>query len=100
MGKYLNIYYKCMKTGKLPEKYEGYPCSGLCEVFNTYLGYANGDRKDWEFKEDKHDPYFFIMYNPSKRTKVNNSYWGGKEGEFTPLRQNIILFMAAMSGEL
>lgn len=30
----------------------------------------------------------------------NQYYWGGERDQFTPLRQNILLFMAAMNGEL
>lgn len=84
--KYLELYKKWLESGKLPTGL------GLCNEFGTY---ASGEpEKDgigyWN------DELFATMCPP----KYGNSYWGGPVGEFTPLRQTIVLFMAAMNDEL
>lgn len=80
---YLDLYYKWMETGKLPEY-------GLCSIF-------------------LHDDIFNLI-DPENGEGI--TYWGCDEFElgveyrcetanvFGPLRQNIVLLMAAMNGEL
>lgn len=82
--RYLKFYFEWVEDGVLPHG------NGLCQLFN-------GD----EFF-DLIDPEFGDM----------NSYWGCDDYErgsnyrsetanvFGPLRQNIVLLMAAMNGEL
>lgn len=78
----LDFYYEYLETGHLPTP-------GLC-----FTAIANYDElEDFEpKKEDEDEPLFW-------------DYWGLDEGyvsfhDFTPLRQNIVLFIAAMRGEL
>lgn len=81
--KYLPFYNKCIKSGKIPDW-------GLCYSF--------------------HGNSFFQLIDPENGR--HESYWGYSESvsdyvdyvsvrtEFTPLRQNIVLLMAAMNNEL
>jgi len=86
MGKYLEFYKKCMKTGRMPNG------RGLCREFG-------------------HEELFLLMepaYTDDVRLQNNRMstiYWASDSiqchlGLFTPLRQNIVLFMAAMNDEL
>ena len=88
MGKYLRFYNKYMHKGRLP-------LPGLC---NCLIGI------DDIFNPSKYDLRILISEGKS------SAYWGSELilGEssrndrayiFNPLRQNIVLFMAAMSGE-
>jgi hypothetical protein len=89
--KYLPLYYEWMKTGTMPS-------AGLCEIF-------------YDFAEDYEDCFFSLMkptqsdYDQLFDENLPRIYWGlgepiGSTKAFTPLRQNIVLFMAAMNGEL
>ena len=75
---YLPLYERWMEHGL-----DGH---GLCRAFqNNRIGYSTLDR------------YFF--------TKREADYYGDRfiedaPGQFTPLRQNIILLLAAMNNEL
>ena len=80
MGKYLKFYKECLRYGFMPNP-------GLCYTF-------------------RYDPLFQLI-DPERGEMI--SYWGhdGDDDsehiirfEFTPLRQNIVLLMAAMNNEL
>lgn len=81
-NKYLPLYYRWMKTGKLPNQ------NGLCgELGRTQSG-------NWSFEEN---PLFLLLMPDNANTWY---YWAGGTGvSFNPLRQNIVLLMAAMNGE-
>jgi hypothetical protein len=92
--KYLPLYYKWMESERLPH-------NGLCNCF----GLCYSEDK-WESGEGYED--FEIMF-PLPYDDVNiecRNYWGAGEKvrnlhvAFTPLRQNIVLFLAAMNNEL
>lgn len=91
--KYLSLYRRCLKLGKLPKK-------GLCNCLKKY---------DWDSLPEElklvlpHDPHFtywgheWCIDNPTAEiptTKKNDIHYG-----LTPLRQNILLFCAAMAEE-
>jgi hypothetical protein len=91
--KYLELYHRWMKTGRI-EHYLGHKPNGLC---NTEISSCD----------------LFQLFVPEESTVDGNAYWAsgisGDEyannrerctAEFTPLRQNIVLFMAAMNNEL
>lgn len=88
MGKYLKFYEKCIGAGRLPH-------DGLCKSFGKV-------KKFQRFIPTCDD--FDIMNQEDKST----GYWGSgvkynnirKYCGFTPLRQTIVLFMAAMNNEL
>lgn len=94
MGKHLDFYKECMKTGKLPEAdaCNSNPWGGLCqasdkkiiskELLNLFepLDCTFG----WWGVGDKQ-----IKYTLLERLEA-----------FTPLRQTIVLFMAAINNEL
>lgn len=85
---YLKLYYELMDEFPI--------LVGLCYVLKSYPEDRDGV---WFWDNDEH-PYFKLIY-PSVHEYINDcEYWGGKRGEFTALRQNIILLMAAMNGEL
>jgi hypothetical protein len=87
--KYLLLYEKWVKSGKLPGK------RGLCREFKTYP--IEIDDRFW--KAGKGDNELFVLMHP--RIDIGlRCYWGGEIGIFTTFRQNIVLFMAAMNGEL
>ena len=96
--KYLSFYKKYAAKGIMP-KY------GLCESFKNYdygLNYGCGRDENIELFEP----------SPSDSRGISTAYWGAvdiytpdlpferKTKEFTPLRQNVVLFCAAMTGEL
>lgn len=89
--KYLLLYYKWMEAGRLPKM-------GLCNCF------PNSNRS-------------FKLLTPTENDKVaDNVYWAygrkvtrhvystrfpeATKFKFTPLRQNIVLLMAALNDEL
>jgi hypothetical protein len=81
MSKHLDFYYKCLEEGKMPE-------SGLC-LCENYID---------------HD-LLFNVFKPYQAPYL--SYWAAGyknsddyEYQFTPLRQNIVLLMACLNGEL
>ncbi len=86
--KYLDLYFAWMDIGRLPD-------CGLCYSLDIIRGTPKDE--------------FFRLIKPHGNTKVS-AYWAyGEESfgnhfdiihKFTPLRQNIVLLMAAMAGEL
>lgn len=89
--KYLPLYYQWMKDGKMDLVYPGRATGGLCGSS------ANTDLLG----------YFF----PQDGDNAPPSWWGWEDGfsmlrlesirhDFTPFRQTILLFMAAINGEL
>ena len=92
--RYLPLYYEWMKKGLLPSH-------GLCHSLDEF----------------RHPTKFFWLLTPDEEFSDDTAmYWGfigekytekyyksddvDKLFKFTPLRQNIVLFMAAMNGEL
>lgn len=93
--KYLAIYYKWINAGKMMGvecRYHPEKTSGLCDAFR--------------------DDELFELINPTdqdvyelEKEGLNTFCWASGSSdccfhEFTPLRQNIVLLMAAMNGEL
>ena len=85
--KYLSFYKKCIKTGRMPHL-------GLC---SNFLGDERLDLFEPTTKDLK----------SLRKEGLSILYWGaglppypGSGTSFTPLRQTIVLFMAAMNGEL
>lgn len=90
--KYLPLYYRWLKAGRIPERTCNGNTGGLCGLFDK-------------------DPLFQLL-KPIGHELETRTIWGywGLDGEghieihqstpFGPLRQNIVLFMAAMNGEL
>lgn len=86
---YLEFYEQCMETGKMPKK-------GLCKALPKRL---------------KHRGILLIMLSPTgldeTQLLIENAptvYWGLGNWEyeyddFTPLRQTLVLLMAAIAGE-
>lgn len=88
--KYLEFYKRCLKTGELPS-------SGLCGTFYEDMKYFDPPKHplyydNWFWAYDG-EPYG-SWCNIPVRKQLQISY------KFTPLRQNIVLLMAAMAGEL
>ena len=98
MGKYLDFYKKCMETGRLPRRLSLY---GLPTVSNGLC----------------HDPTVgegvLVWFSPDanllKEKDRNEGWWGteilyadptGVKYKFCPLRQNIVLILAAIHNEL
>lgn len=85
--KYIEFYEQCMATGKMPD-------SGLCFALPPEL---NGEILDMVKPtiEDRE-----VLRNEG--SPVN--YWGNESyanrlSSFTPLRQTLVLLMAAIAGE-
>jgi len=88
--RYLPLYYKLMKTGL--------PKSGLCNCFDT-SGPMCYNGPDGMYDFDNHP--LFRLFNYGQQHK----FWASDidsydEYEFGPTRQNIVLLIAAMNGEL
>lgn len=94
---YLDFYKECMKTGEITNRNSDWKECGLCYS-------PVGGELLKEFKPLKDEEYGGGEYN--------HAFWGSGlpftskknrrlcERGFTPLRQTIVLFMAAMEGEL
>lgn len=86
--KYLPLYYKWMETGLI----DG--IGGLCNNFAHW----NIVKQEWEYP----DKIFKLM---TPLDMPEETYWASdvdmyEPYEFGGLRQNIVLLMAAMNGEL
>ena len=85
--KYLPLYYEWMETGNIPYKEHRGICGGLCSIF--------------------HNDKMFKLINPPNGA---GWYWGCSWDDsdrgyafstgFTPMRQTVVLLMAAMNNEL
>ncbi len=85
--RYLDFYNKYMKTGKLPSW-------GLCNCFIHDIEiFTPGGTID-------QDNSWYWGYDGEDRIGINASSYITYRIAFTPLRQNIVLFLAAMNGEL
>lgn len=86
--KYLPLYEKWMETGKI----EGY--GGLCHAFpGSEIGLFEAIGY-WGYWADKGDTVI-LTQNVNDLEKKNALLY-----EFTPLRQTVVLFLAAMNDEL
>lgn len=94
--KYLPLYYECMETGRLPLRDDLYDPNGLCCV-----GSVN----------QKSLKLFTPTSQDEKQLSLEglcSSWWASGLSvdsselgwSFTPLRQTIVLFLAAMNDEL
>lgn len=95
MGKNLDFYMQCIKVGEMPH----HSCGGLCPIArkgvidSELLGLFEPYRKD-ETELEKEG--------------LSKGWWASglgindlnKYDAFTPLRQTIVLFMAAINNEL
>lgn len=95
-GKHLAFYKECMETGELT--YTG-PGSGLCQSARD----GHIDQDLLRYFEPDADQVFIL-----EAENLSNGWWASglkrnddeKYTAFTPLRQTIVLFMAAINGEL
>jgi hypothetical protein len=78
--KYLKFYKECMKSGRMPD-------AGLCFVF------GNDDLFNSMFAYQME--CFYWGYNGTDKYNRNKVAF-----TFTPMRQTIVLFLAAMNNEL
>lgn len=92
--KYLEFYESCMKTGKLPK-------AGLCncipedemDIMHPGEDYSHPSYYyDWHWAYD--GEFYNSWYSKTDVEKVSLSF------SFTPLRQTIVLLLAAINGEL
>lgn len=87
--KYLPLYYEWMNTGL--------PSNGLCESLENSCDldyFDNGQGINyWGYWADKGDVRIYSG-------DVNHEERMNMLRQFTPLRQNIVLLLAAMNGEL
>lgn len=108
--KHLAFYKRCMKLGKFP-KVNGYQYEGLCDCAGTMQYLVTDGLIDKEL---------LVLFEPTLEDKhtllkesVHGGYWGYEfpfvgdrsnvkkmRQDFTPLRQTIVLFMAAINNEL
>lgn len=85
--KYLEFYKKCLLDGYLPY-------SGLCACFGGNDAYFQLVMP--KYFDSKYE-YWGNDYREKYSYDITSFVW---EREFNPLRQNIVLLMAAMNGEL
>lgn len=98
MGKHLDFYYECMATGRLKEAYG----SGLCGnalyfyIDKKLLDLFTPTAEDEKTLDDEGCSIGWWGYEvPLFKSSVDE-----RLHSFTPLRQTIVLFMAAINGEL
>lgn len=87
--KYLKFYNECMKSGHIPFKSSAGNVNGLCGNF--------GDKVMDIFRPTGKD---CITYNVCPGGYWARDEWERQAIDFGPTRQNIVLFLAAMNGEL
>lgn len=79
---------------------EGIGCNGLCWMIGT----SGTDEPDCFDSDKLHE--FNAVIAPTEDYDENDYYWGADndtnpmKGIFTPLRQNLLLLMAAYKGQL
>lgn len=80
---YLELYYKLEKQGKLDYR------AGLClTMAESGIDCAYGEVRNWFSSNDSEDENYVL------------DYYGGPVGEWTDLRKNMLLLLAAVHGEL
>ena len=84
---YLDFYYHCMKTGLMPTW-------GLCNKFKHCELFKLID------PEVGHNITYWGFELPWPKKAANPNYMDEVRFSFTPLRQTIVLFLAAMNNEL
>jgi hypothetical protein len=89
MGKYLDFYNKCMATGRIP-------ACGLCNSLDRW------DVSVFAPHDDIEDSNYCWGYDgePTLPRLSMGVELPGLNNSFTPLRQTIVLFLAAMNDEL
>lgn len=90
--KYLKFYKKCMETGELPS--EGL-CSCLPEEAIDLIA-PSGEEEDTLHTEGK--PWLYWGYGKTWKTAGRTSDLVPRT--FTPLRQTLVLLLAAINNEL
>jgi hypothetical protein len=95
--KHLDYYKRCMLTGYLEGVHPQLPFGGLCRA-------AASQVIDSKIFRELIVPSYKEREKLSKEGK-SSSYWASghvsaRPCEFTPLRQTIVLLMAAIKGEL
>lgn len=93
MGEHLDFYIKCMNDGKLPRE-------GLCRCYK----YIDSEMLEDLFSPDDND------FKELRGKGMCQTYWASEAAvddfsdqctvSFGPLRQTIVLFMAAINDEL
>jgi len=82
---YLPFYYECIETGYIPRL-------GLCSIF--------GIDQSFRLLCPTSDDYDQLQEDGLPMVYWGKGGWEYSASDFSPLRQNIVLFMAAMNGEL
>lgn len=94
--KYLELYYEWMEKGEVIETPHTYTYGGLCstELFNSKDFWDLFKPEDTERVGVHQHAYWAagVRFKTAKNRKCTHG--------FTPLRQTIVLFLAAMNGEL
>lgn len=88
--KYLPLYFEWTKHGRIFNRIDANTDGGLC---STEIGNKNHLLELFNGREFCHHSYWGYEY------ELNGDLFAAAYG-FTPLRQNIVLFMAAMNNEL
>jgi hypothetical protein len=86
---YLDFYFKCLETGHIPYRETETVAGGLCSIFEK-------DKFFQLFSYGMEVVYWGISDNQNERY----TYSGDFETDLTPIRENVILLMAAMNNEL
>lgn len=88
MGKYLNFYKERIKTGRIED--------GLCNYFvnSEELDLMYPTDEDFDMLLDENLCTTYWASGMHEDTPYRGIHW-----PFTPLRQTIVLFMAALAGE-
>lgn len=89
MGKYLDFYKECIMSGRIPSMQRPQADGGLCGVFGTRIMYVFTPTND---DCDEYDVCTWSYF-------ASDPGWPRILG-FGPTRQNIVLLLAAMNGEL
>lgn len=86
---FLDFYFECMRTGLLPR-------NGLCWSLGNHIEFVELFNPGWP--PDEMQMGYVWGFDGTRRVYSQYDFDGNRK--FTPLRQTIVLFCAAINGEL
>ena len=97
--KYLPLYHEWIKTGKIGQTNYG-QYNGLCELFKNDDAWQLIEATDFETDSLRDHNIESVWWGSGFHLHVYTVNPEKVKSEFTPLRQTILLFMAALNNEL
>jgi hypothetical protein len=97
--KHLNFYKRCMKTGYLPEVGVGGLCSCATRKLISVRNLEKFEPTSNDYTDLEYEGFAVGFWAYGRRCS-HSEFSRDAQYQFTPLRQTIVLFMAALNNEL